>query len=108
MSFAVPHRRPEHRPLVTTAREMCRGTKTCGAWPRSPKLPAHKGSVTGSNRQEGSPMGRGPTLLTVVLLVGLVAQLAHAQQGPTQAQLDAAASDAADWLLPNHDYGGQR
>jgi alcohol dehydrogenase (cytochrome c) len=53
-------------------------------------------------------MGRRPTLLTVLLLVGLVTPLASAQQGPTQAELDAAASNAADWLLPNHDYGGQR
>jgi glucose dehydrogenase len=53
-------------------------------------------------------MSRRPTLLTVVLLVSLAIQPAHAQQGPTQAELDAAASNAADWLLPNHDYGGQR
>jgi alcohol dehydrogenase (cytochrome c) len=53
-------------------------------------------------------MSRRPTLLTVVLLLSLAIQPAHAQQGPTQAELDAAASNAADWLLPNHDYGGQR
>lgn len=29
-------------------------------------------------------------------------------RSPTQAELDAAISNAADWLLPNHDYGGQR
>jgi alcohol dehydrogenase (cytochrome c) len=33
---------------------------------------------------------------------------AHAQQGPTQAELNAAASNAVDWVLTNHDYGGQR
>ena len=34
-------------------------------------------------------MSRRPTLLTVVLLVSLAIQPAHAQQGPTQAELDA-------------------
>ena len=28
--------------------------------------------------------------------------------GPSQAELNAAASDTTDWLLSNHDYGGQR
>ena len=48
------------------------------------------------------------TLLTVAFLIGLVTLPAHAQQGPTQAELNAAASNAVDWLLTNHDYGGQR
>jgi alcohol dehydrogenase (cytochrome c) len=29
-------------------------------------------------------------------------------KGPTQDELSAAAANAADWLHPNHDYGGQR
>jgi alcohol dehydrogenase (cytochrome c) len=33
---------------------------------------------------------------------------AHGQQGPTQAELTAASSNAAEWLHSNHDYGGQR
>lgn len=33
---------------------------------------------------------------------------AHGQQGPTQIELNAAASNATDWLHANHDYGGQR
>jgi alcohol dehydrogenase (cytochrome c) len=41
-------------------------------------------------------------------LVGAVASSARADSGPTQVELDAAASNAADWLHPNHDYGGQR
>jgi alcohol dehydrogenase (cytochrome c) len=48
------------------------------------------------------------TLLTVAFLIGLVTPPAQAQQGPTQAELNAAASNAVDWLLTNHDYGGQR
>jgi alcohol dehydrogenase (cytochrome c) len=43
-----------------------------------------------------------------VLLVTLLALPAQAQQGPTQTELNAATSNAVDWLLPNHDYGGQR
>jgi hypothetical protein len=27
-------------------------------------------------------------------------------KGPTQAELSAAAANAADWLHPNHDYSG--
>jgi alcohol dehydrogenase (cytochrome c) len=44
----------------------------------------------------------------VGLLVVLVALPAHAQPGPTQADLTAAGSSASEWLHPNHDYGGQR
>jgi PQQ-dependent dehydrogenase (methanol/ethanol family) len=61
----------------------------------------------------------------VVVLAGVVALPVRAQQGPTQpapaqaeqgpappgptqAELTAAASNAADWLLTNHDYSGQR
>ena len=44
-----------------------------------------------------------------MLLVGLLALPAWAQQGgPTQADLNAASTNAADWLHTNHDYGGQR
>lgn len=50
----------------------------------------------------------GLTLVASGLLVGLVALPGDAQQGPTQAELNAASSTATDWLLPNHDYGGQR
>jgi glucose dehydrogenase len=53
-------------------------------------------------------MNARPSLLTVALLIGLVTLPANAQQGPTQAELNAAASNAVDWLLTNHDYGGQR
>jgi PQQ-dependent dehydrogenase (methanol/ethanol family) len=47
-------------------------------------------------------------LVAAGLVVGFVALPGVAQQGPTQAELNAAASNASDWLLPNHDYGGQR
>jgi alcohol dehydrogenase (cytochrome c) len=53
-------------------------------------------------------MSAGSILLAVAFLIGLVTLPAHAQQGPTQAELNAAASNAVDWLLTNHDYGGQR
>ena len=39
-----------------------------------------------------------------MLLVGLLALPAWAQQGPTQADLNAASTNAADWLHTNHDY----
>ena len=45
---------------------------------------------------------------TALLLIALVVSPARAQPGPTQAELNAAAANAADWLLTNHDYGGQR
>ena len=47
-------------------------------------------------------------VLAAGLLVVLTVGAAHAQPGPTQAELDAAAANATDWLLTNHDYGGQR
>src|SRR2546426_7856683 len=53
-------------------------------------------------------MSARPTLLTVAFLIGLETLPAHAQQGRTQAELNAAASNAVDRLLTNHDYGGQR
>jgi alcohol dehydrogenase (cytochrome c) len=43
-------------------------------------------------------------MLAVIFLVGP----AQAQPGPTQAELNAAGANAADWLHANHDYGGQR
>jgi len=47
-------------------------------------------------------------LLATVLLVALTIPPAQAQPGPTQAELNAAAANATDWLHTNHDYGGQR
>lgn len=49
-----------------------------------------------------------PTFLMAAFLIGLVSLPAHAQQGPTQAELNEAGANAVDWLLTNHDYGGQR
>jgi alcohol dehydrogenase (cytochrome c) len=43
-----------------------------------------------------------------VLLLTVLILSAHAQQGPTQAELNAALSNAADWLHANHDYEGRR
>lgn len=43
-----------------------------------------------------------------VVLVMFVVLPAQAQPGPTQAELNAAATNATDWLHTNHDYGGQR
>jgi glucose dehydrogenase len=53
-------------------------------------------------------MSERPALSAAVLLVALFALPAQAQQGPTQSELNAASSNAADWLHTNHDYGGQR
>ena len=47
-----------------------------------------------------------PIALTAGLLLALAAPL-HAQQGPSQAELNRAAG-STDWLLPNHDYSGVR
>lgn len=47
-------------------------------------------------------------LLAALLLVAVMTLPARAQERPTQAELAAAASNAADWLHTNHDYGGQR
>ena len=49
-----------------------------------------------------------PTFFMAAFLIGLVSLPAHAQQGPTQAELNGAGANAVDWLLTNHDYGGQR
>jgi glucose dehydrogenase len=46
--------------------------------------------------------------LAAVLVVALTILPARAQPGPTQAELDAAAANATEWLHTNHDYGGQR
>jgi alcohol dehydrogenase (cytochrome c) len=46
-------------------------------------------------------------LIAFVASVGLTHHQAIADFRPTQAELNAAA-DRVDWLLPNHDYGGQR
>lgn len=45
---------------------------------------------------------------TVLIAFALCSSAADAQKGPTQAELNAAHSNHADWLLTNHDYGGQR
>src|SRR5438552_4709202 len=53
-------------------------------------------------------MARCTRVLLAVLLCTVLSVLASAQtQGPTQAELSGAAANAADWLHPNHDYGGQ-
>jgi alcohol dehydrogenase (cytochrome c) len=47
-------------------------------------------------------------LFTAVLMsAGLDQQDAYADSGPTQAELNAA-DQSTEWLLPNHDYAGQR
>lgn len=51
---------------------------------------------------------RGRAAAFLVLLVALPVQPVRAQPGPTQAELNAAATNATDWLHTNHDYGGQR
>jgi alcohol dehydrogenase (cytochrome c) len=43
----------------------------------------------------------------IFLVVGLAQHDAHAASGPTQAELNAAGI-STEWLLPNHDYAGQR
>jgi alcohol dehydrogenase (cytochrome c) len=54
-------------------------------------------------------MGAGKRVLPIVLLLtALAVSSARAQPGPTQAELNAAAANATDWLVTNHDYGGQR
>jgi len=53
-------------------------------------------------------MSAATGLLTAVLLAVLTILPAHADPGPTQTELDAAAVNATDWLHTNHDYGGQR
>ena len=54
-------------------------------------------------------MARCTTAFLAVLLCTVLFVSASAQTpGPTQAELSGAAANAADWLHPNHDYGGQR
>jgi alcohol dehydrogenase (cytochrome c) len=43
----------------------------------------------------------------VVFAAGLAHYGAYADSGPTQAELNAA-GESTEWLLPNHDYAGQR
>ncbi len=45
-------------------------------------------------------------MVVSVLLVGHTGL--SADQGPTQAELNTAQANTSDWLLTNHDYGGQR
>jgi alcohol dehydrogenase (cytochrome c) len=47
-------------------------------------------------------------MVGLAVLVGAAASPTRVETGPTQAELDAAASNATDWLHTNHDYGGQR
>ena len=42
-----------------------------------------------------------------LLLAGLAQHNAYPENGPTQAELNAA-GESTEWLLPNHDYAGQR
>ena len=46
-------------------------------------------------------------LFTLFFAAVLAQRQAQADTGPTQAELDAA-GDSVEWLLPNHDYAGQR
>jgi glucose dehydrogenase len=43
-----------------------------------------------------------------VVLVTFLGSACATAQSPTQAELNAASSNVADWLHTNHDYGGQR
>jgi hypothetical protein len=53
-------------------------------------------------------MTQGYVRSAAALLASLLTLPAYAQPGPTQAELSAAASNAVDWLHPNHDYEGRR
>jgi glucose dehydrogenase len=54
-------------------------------------------------------MARPTAAFLSVLFFTLLSAIATAQpKGPTQAELNTAAANAADWLHPNHDYGGRR
>src|SRR4029453_1508275 len=54
-------------------------------------------------------MGRPPAAFLSVLFFTLLSAIATAQsKGPTQAELSTVATNVADWLHPNHDYGGGR
>src|SRR5262249_7754276 len=64
--------------------------------------------VDGTWQERRPPMSAATGLLTAVLLAVLTILPAHADPGPTQTELDAAAVNATDWLHTNHDYGGQR
>jgi alcohol dehydrogenase (cytochrome c) len=46
-------------------------------------------------------------LFALFIAVVLAQRQACAEMGPTQAELDAA-GESVEWLLPNHDYAGQR
>ena len=61
-----------------------------------------------AKRRRGS-YGQTPAAFLSILCFTLLSALATAQpKGPTQAELSAAAANAADWVHPNHDYGGRR
>src|SRR5262245_47885849 len=54
-------------------------------------------------------MARPMAVFLSVLLFTMLSASASAQpKGPTQAELSAAAANAANWVHPNHDYGGRR
>src|ERR1700747_1007241 len=46
-------------------------------------------------------------LFSLFIAAVLVQREACADMGPTQAELDAG-GESVEWLLPNHDYAGQR
>jgi alcohol dehydrogenase (cytochrome c) len=48
------------------------------------------------------------TTLAMSFLLTLGSGNAYSQAGPTQEELNAAHKNTTDWLLSNHDYGGQR
>ena len=47
------------------------------------------------------------TLTVVAVAFTTTCPFAHAQQGPTQEELNTA-HRSTEWLLPNHDYAGVR
>ena len=47
-------------------------------------------------------------VLVALVVVTVLTPPARADQGPTQLDLNTAASNSSDWLHANHDYGGQR
>src|SRR3954452_20155478 len=72
--------------------------------------PGRYGNPSGrhSNDREGQSMNLRH-FCAVSLCIGFVAfSLYGATDGPTQAELDAAARSSTNWIHPNHDYAGTR